>query len=115
MVAKHMARTFDWAHAHGIPNNRVVGSEFGCMRQWIDCGAYLGDVLNVFDGYQAHWAFYSFREDGWDGMDYELAPEVGSDEFYSKMAQGKGNELNRAPHRLLDVIEAHMTPAASGR
>jgi hypothetical protein len=115
MVAKHMARTFDWAHAHGVPNNRVVASEFGCMRQWVDCGTYLRDVLDVLDGYQTHWAFYSFREDGWDGMDYELAPEVQSGDFYWKIEQGKGDELKRTPHPLLDIIEAHVKPIPNGR
>ena len=42
------------------------------MRRLAGCKQYLEDVLTVLDKQQLHWAFYSFREDNWDGMDYEL-------------------------------------------
>ncbi|HDS1303127.1 TPA: glycosyl hydrolase, partial [Stenotrophomonas maltophilia] len=32
----------------------------------------LQDVLQVLEQEKVHWAFYAFREDAWDGMDYEL-------------------------------------------
>lgn len=76
MVDTDMSGAFQWAAAHGVPANRVVAGELGCMRQWIDCGAYLTDVLDLLDARNSHWAFYSFREDAWEGMDYELSPEI---------------------------------------
>ena len=42
-----------------------------------------------------HWAFYSFREDAWDGMDYELPPSVTSGRFYWLRENGKAGELPR--------------------
>ena len=108
VMTRYLAGPFDWAKAHEVPANRMVAGEFGCVRQWADCGAYLGDVLDTLNSYHAHWAFYGFREDGWDAMDYELAPSVTSGQFYYLHEQGKADQLKRTPHPLLDVIEAHM-------
>ena len=108
-VARYMAAPFDWAAAHGVANNRVVAGEFGCVREWADCGTYLGDVLDVLKTHHAHWAFYGWREDGWDAMDYELAPSVTTGQFYYLKDQGKADTLKRTPHPLLDVIDSHMT------
>lgn len=71
-VDRYLAQPMAWAAAQGVPATRVVAAEFGCMRQWPSCPAYLDDVLQRFDADGIHWAFYSFREDEWDGMDYEL-------------------------------------------
>ena len=107
-VGAYMSVPYVWAAAHGVPDNRIVAAEYGCVRQWVDCGAYLGDVLDVLKSRHGHWAFYSWREDGWDAMDYELAPEVTTGQFYDPHQQGKADQLKRSPHPLLDVIEAHM-------
>lgn len=71
-VAAYLARPIAWADSHGIPRSRMVAGEFGCMRRLAFCPAYLEDVLTALDGAGVHWAFYAFREDVWDGMDYEL-------------------------------------------
>jgi hypothetical protein len=108
VMTRYLAEPFEWAQALDVPANRLVAGEFGCVRQWVDCGAYLGDVLDTLNSYHAHWAFYSFREDVWDAMDYELAPSVTSGQFYYLHEQGKADQLKRTPHPLLDVITAHM-------
>nr|WP_312934656.1 cellulase family glycosylhydrolase [Pseudomonas sp.] len=71
-VARYLKQPLDWIAATGVPRNRLVVGEFGCMRRLPGCAQYLEDVLSVLDRKQLHWAFYSFREDSWDGMDYEL-------------------------------------------
>ncbi len=71
-VEAYLQKPFNWAKQHVIPANRLVAGEFGCVRKLSGCQQYLEDVLTVFDAAQIHWAFYSFREDSWDGMDYEL-------------------------------------------
>ena len=108
VMARYLAEPFDWAAAHGVPANRMVTGEFGCVRQWVDCGAYLDDVLTTLDSHGGHWAFYSFREDGWEAMDYEIAPGFPAGQFYELMSQGKGESIPRDPHPLMDLIEAHM-------
>ena len=108
MVATFLDGPFQWAATHDVPNNRMVAGEYGCVRQWVDCGAYINDVLDTLNDHKAHWAFYGFREDGWDAMDYELAPSVTQGQFYYLQEQGKADQLKRTPHPLLDIIEAHM-------
>ena len=71
-VGAYLAQPLAWADAHGIPRSRMVAAEFGCMRRLPFCPTYLEGVLTVLEREKLHWAFYAFREDGWDGMDYEL-------------------------------------------
>ncbi|MCD9032058.1 glycoside hydrolase family 5 protein [Luteimonas sp. Y-2-2-4F] len=94
-VARHVGAAFDWAAAQGLPATRVVAGEFGCMRRWADCAAYLTDVLDAVDARGGHWAFYAFREDEWDGMDYELPAGLAPGRFYWLTEQGRAGELPR--------------------
>ncbi|WP_236010224.1 glycoside hydrolase family 5 protein [Pseudomonas paraversuta] len=71
-VRSYLQQPLDWAAQHAIPANRMVAGEFGCMRKLPGCQQYLEDVLSALEAARVHWAFYSFREDSWDGMDYEL-------------------------------------------
>ena len=94
-VAAHIDLAFDWAKAQGLPPTRIVAGEFGCMRLWADCGAYLSDVMAAVDARGGHWAFYSFREDVWDGMDYELPADLKPGRFYWLTEEGQGDKLPR--------------------
>lgn len=62
----------DWAKTNNIPSNRIWVGEFGCDRTMPGATEYLGDLIDFFNEQQWHWAFYSFREDNWTSMDYEL-------------------------------------------
>jgi hypothetical protein len=84
-VNSWLQRTWSWAERHKIPSNRIVVSEFGCIRKLDGCRQYIEDVLNVLDSKSAHWAFYSFREDSWDGMDYELGKEPVRKEYWDNI------------------------------
>lgn len=106
-VADHIGAAFDWAKAEGLPPTRVVAAEFGCMRLWADCGAYLTDVMDAVEDRGGHWAFYSFREDEWEGMDYELPAGVKPGQFYWMTEQGKANRLPRNG-KLMDLLKARM-------
>uniref|UniRef100_A0A1I7ZIA3 MarR family transcriptional regulator n=1 Tax=Steinernema glaseri TaxID=37863 RepID=A0A1I7ZIA3_9BILA len=76
------------------------------MRRWAGCTAYLEDVLGTLDRQQVHWAFYSFREDSWDGMDYELGSAKRLDQpSISVLAESMG--LDRSTlGRNVRVLEA---------
>jgi hypothetical protein len=93
----------DWARRHGVAVNRLVASEFGCMRRWPDCARYLEDVLSALEADGVHWAFYSFRE-SWDGMDYELGTEKLPWQYWEALEQGRPYELKRGPNKLFDPI-----------
>lgn len=94
-VTSHIDFAYAWAARHGVPSSRVVASEFGCMRRWADCAAYLTDVLDAVDARNGHWAFYAFREDEWDGMDYELPASLRPGRFYHLKTQGKADLIPR--------------------
>jgi len=74
-VVRYLSIPMEWARAHGVPSNRMVAGEFGCTRMLESCTVYLDDVITVLDRDNLHWAFYSFREDSWDAMDYELGKD----------------------------------------
>ncbi|ESQ76695.1 cellulase family glycosylhydrolase [Asticcacaulis sp. AC402] len=102
-----LAQPFDWARANGVPANRMVAGEYGCVRVWTDCGAYLNDVLDILNNHGAHWAFYSFREDVWEAMDYEIPPDFPAGRFYYLMGEGKPAAIPRNGP-LMTVIREHM-------
>lgn len=62
----------DWALKNNIPSNRIWAGEFGCSRNVKGVENYLADLISIFNENNWHWAFYSYREDVWDNMDYEL-------------------------------------------
>ena len=107
VVARHIGAAFDWAKAQGLPPTRIVAAEFGCMRRWQDCGTYLTDVMDAVEAQGGHWAFYSFREDEWEGMDYELAPSVTPGRFYWLTEEGRAGTIPRNGP-LMDLLRDRM-------
>lgn len=80
-VRAYLARVSDWASQNKIPASRIVAAEFGANRKLPGVAMYLADNISAFNANWWHWAFYSFREagwdgveNGWDGMDYEMGP-----------------------------------------
>ncbi|MDX5462501.1 MAG: hypothetical protein O7157_03000 [Wolbachia endosymbiont of Tetragnatha montana] len=60
---------------HKIPSHRILVGEFGGHRSSKGLERYFQDLVSIFNEYNWHFAVYSFREDVWDGMDYELGSE----------------------------------------
>jgi hypothetical protein len=106
-VAAYLQQPLDWARAHGVPVNRMVAAEFGCMRRWVDCPRYLEDVLSALDAGGVHWAFYSFRE-AWDGMDYELGSKPLPWQYWQALEHGKPYELERGPNPVFEPIRKRL-------
>ncbi len=94
-VAQYLRQPLDWAAAMNVPRSRLVVGEFGCMRRLPGCRQYLEDVLSVLDRHRLHWAFYSFREDNWDGMDYELGSAKVPWRYWQAIEQGAPDPLAR--------------------
>lgn len=108
-IENYFTPFFHWAQAQGIPNSRLVNGEFGCYRRNEGCQSYLADVIAVLNEHNLHWAFYSFREDEWDGMDYELGTEgLGADYWAAKKA-GHQPKVPRRDNPLFDVIKQELT------
>ncbi len=106
-VKSHVDLAYSWAAHHRVPLKRVVASEFGCMRRWKDCGSYLTDVLDAVEDRNGHWAFYAFREDEWDGMDYELPASLRPGRFYYLKQEGKA-ELIPRNGELMELLQKRM-------
>lgn len=94
-VSTYLARPVDWAKKQDVPLNRLVAGEFGCMRRLPGCKAYLEDVLSALDKNGLHWAFYSFREDSWDGMDYELGSKKVDWRYWEAIDKGEPDPVKR--------------------
>ncbi len=62
----------EWQKQYGIPSSQIIVGEFGVYRNALGAAQYLEDLIAIFNKNGWHWAYYSFREDAWDKMDYEL-------------------------------------------
>jgi endoglucanase len=74
---------------YDIPSNRIVAAEFGIPRKKVSALAYLRDQIEIYQKEGWHWAFYSFREDDWDAMDYELGTKPAGMKYWEAVENGK--------------------------
>ncbi|MFE2007096.1 glycoside hydrolase family 5 protein [Pseudomonas guariconensis] len=109
-VAAYLQKPLEWADAVGVPRSRLVVGEFGCMRRLAGCKQYLEDVLTVLDKQQLHWAFYSFREDNWDGMDYELGAAKVPWRYWQPIEKGEPDPLARQATAEFEPIRRRLAP-----
>lgn len=109
-VADYLRQPLAWADEVKLPRSRLVVGEFGCMRRLPGCRQYLEDVLTVLDREQLHWAFYSFREDSWDGMDYELGTAKVPWRYWQAVEQGTPDPVERASTPVFEPIARRLRP-----
>ena len=109
-VADYLQQPVQWAAEHQVPRSRLVIGEFGCMRRLPGCRAYLEDVLGVLDRERLHWAFYSFREDSWDGMDYELGTAKVTWRYWKAIDEGVADPLQRHAGEAFEPIRRRLQP-----
>ena len=83
---------FQWAEDQNIPANRIVASEFGAYRKNPGTAQYMEDLLSLFEQQNIHWAFYSFREDEWDGYDYEMGKQPLGWKYWEAIEKGETPE-----------------------
>lgn len=107
-VVRYLAPFFQWATDNSIPRDRIVAAEFGCMRRNRGCDKYLGDVIDVLDAEGIHWAFYSFREDEWDGYDYEVGIRPLGWKYWEAVERGENPQVPRSDNPLFDVIKSRL-------
>lgn len=107
-VKAYLKTPMDWAAHHAIPSTRMVAAEFGCIRKLAGCARYLEDVIGALDAHRTHWAFYSFREDNWDAMDYELGTGKVPGRYWQAIEDGTPDRVPRKATPLFDVIRKHL-------
>jgi endoglucanase len=108
-MASFLKPVLDWQRRWGIPAKRILVGEVGVCRLNEGAARYLDDALTVFSEQGWHWAFYSFREDNWDLMDYELGTAKPGPAYWQAI------EACRMPgadvycgSALFDVIQRHL-------
>lgn len=80
---------------NNIPSNRILVGEFGAHRTSQGLPQYFKDLIDIFTGNGWHFAFYAFREDTWDGMDYELGDQKLPWSYWKAIEQGNKPKVSR--------------------
>lgn len=109
-LEKFLQPVADWAQRHRVPRSRILVGEFGCNRTIPGAKEYLGDLLTIFEKQRWHWAFYGFREDEWDGMDYECGTEKLPWSYWKAVETGQNPEFPRQPNPLWEVLHSRLRP-----
>ncbi|MEZ5277717.1 MAG: cellulase family glycosylhydrolase, partial [Opitutaceae bacterium] len=104
-IEAYLQPFFAWAQDRKIANNRLVCGEFGCYRRNVGCDRYLADVISALNKREVHWAFYSFREDEWDGYDYEIGVNGLGWEYWKAKEEGLNPPRPRNNNPLFEVIK----------
>lgn len=74
---KELLKAKSWADRNSIPANRIFVGEFGVWREAPGAEIYLKDVISIFNDMGWSWAYYSYRESGWNNVNLELADDAG--------------------------------------
>ncbi len=104
-----------WQARFHIPSTHIIAGEFGCHRMSPGADRYLTDLIDIFDTHGWHWAFYSFREDTWDGMDYEIGSRPLGENYWEAVERGDSPEPPRADNPLWRVIADHLIKTPTPR
>lgn len=94
-VKNYMSAVAVFQKAYNIPQDRILVGEFGGHRMSPGLDQYFQDLVYLFNQEGWHFAFYAFREDIWDGMDYELGSERLSNGYWKAIESGQKPHLNR--------------------
>lgn len=94
-LATYMSAVETFLNKHKIPSSRMLVGEFGGHRSSPGLDQYFADLISVFEERGWHFAFYAFREDSWDGMDYELGDKPLPWTYWQAIEKGEKYTLAR--------------------
>ena len=72
--------------------------------------AYLSDIVRIFNARGWHWSFYSYREDGWGGMDYELGTKGLGAAYWAAVERGETPPVKRFDNPIWEVFKKELQP-----
>jgi hypothetical protein len=98
----------NWQKKYNISSARILVGEFGGNRNTNGLDQYFNDLIDIFNEHSWHWLFYSFREDTWDGMDYELGNKPLGAMYWDAVSKGKQPVLHRMDNKIWNVLQ--MSP-----
>jgi endoglucanase len=111
-LRERMQPVADWAAARGVPTSKIVTAEFGCERLVGGATAYLRDVVSLLNEFGWHWAFYSYREDVWQAMDYELGTRPRDGPFWDAVANGQVADLYDHDSEMWQIFAREFSSSA---
>lgn len=91
----YMSSVVAFQKKHRVACHRILVGEFGGHRMSPGLEKYFEDLINIFNQKSWHFAFYAFREDVWDGMDYELGTQKLSWNYWQAIEHGETPTLER--------------------
>jgi hypothetical protein len=91
----YMKPVVEFQENNKISSNRILIGEFGGDRFAGGLPEYFKNLISIFREEKWHFAFYAFREDRWDRMDYELGDQKLTDEYWKAIESGKTPKLDR--------------------
>jgi endoglucanase len=101
---QYLQSVLDWQEKYHIPSSRVFVEEFGGNRMTKGLDNYFRDLISIFNKNHWHWAFYSFREDTWDGMDYELGTKPLGAKYWDAVAKGEHPKMRRVQNNVWNTL-----------
>lgn len=107
-LAAFMQPVRDWMERHRVPPTRIMVGEFGCDRRVPGAVEYLRDLTAHFAAQRWHWAFYAYREDEWDAMDYECGTKKLPWSYWKAVEAGEKPAFPHLPNPLWDVLQSHL-------
>lgn len=107
-LRKRLSPVVEWQERHGIESSRIFVGEFGCDRMVGGAADYLGDLIKIFNRHEWHWAFFTFRSDFWDGMDYEVGTKRLGAAYWQAFKRGELPQPQREDNPLWDVIKREL-------
>jgi len=110
-LERYLRPVADWARRHHVPANRILVGEFGCNRLMPGAKEYLNDLVGILEKEQWHWAFYAFREDEWDGMDYECGTGKLPWSYWQAVEAGRKPGFPHKPNPLWEVLRSRLHAA----
>lgn len=91
----YMQEVRNFQKNHKVSSKNILVGEFGGNRMSNGLEQYFKDLIEIFNENKWHWAFYAFREDVWDGMDYELGDKKLPYSYWKAIEEGNKPTLNR--------------------
>lgn len=94
-IQKYLSVINAFQMRNNIPSSKILVGEFGGHRMSLGLEKYFQDLITIFQNNKWHFAFYAFREDAWDGMDYELGEKKLPWSYWESQERGEKPTLNR--------------------
>ncbi|MFP3027691.1 MAG: glycoside hydrolase family 5 protein [Wolbachia sp.] len=99
---------------YNIPDYKILAGEFGGHRCSKGLEHYFRDLTSIFNEYNWHFAVYGFREDIWDGMDYELGSKKLSWKDWQAIEEGRMKKNYLPNNSIFKILREEWSSQLAG-